>query len=172
VEKAVNHVDSNRPLELSKEQTTLSADADVRASRKSRSDADPKFEEAWRLHPKREGGSSKKAALKAWNARIREGVDAQVLLNAVKAYASAMLAAGNIGTRYIKQASTFFGPDRHYEEFAKSPDSRGDLFDAAGDALPWWTKAGFRYQWEATNAGCSERSAHLWQNGTRAEVCE
>ncbi|KVN55373.1 hypothetical protein WT13_23460 [Burkholderia anthina] len=127
---------------------------------------DEKFDEAWRQYPKREGSNSKPAALRAWNARIREGIDPGVLVAAVVAYAAAMKAAGNIGTPYVKQASTFFGRDRHFEEFAK-PGAKGDLFDGGGTAVPWWKAAGFTYQWQAINAGCSERSAHLWANGVR-----
>ncbi|MEF9444404.1 hypothetical protein OWS73_21510 [Burkholderia sp. 1B3(2022)] len=89
-----------------------------------------------------------------------------MLVAAVVAYAAAMKAAGNIGTPYVKQASTFFGRDRHFEEFAKSRPAGGDLF-AGAEAVPWWKAAGFTYQWQATNAGCSERSAHLWANGVR-----
>ncbi|WP_175803707.1 hypothetical protein [Burkholderia ambifaria] len=128
---------------------------------------DEKFDEAWRQYPKREGSNSKQAAQRAWNARIREGIDPGVMVAAVVAYAAAMKAAGNIGTQYVKQASTFFGRDRHFEEYAK-PGAKGDLFD--GGAVPWWKAAGFAYQWQATNAGCSERSAHLWANGVRREA--
>ncbi|WP_175829699.1 helix-turn-helix domain-containing protein [Burkholderia cepacia] len=127
---------------------------------------DSKFDEAWRQYPKREGSNSKQAAQRAWSARIREGIDPDVLVAAVIAYAAAMKAAGNIGTPYVKQASTFFGRDRHFEEFAKHQAADGDLFDG-GTAVPWWKAAGFTYQWQATNAGCSERSAHLWANGVR-----
>ncbi|WP_321842652.1 helix-turn-helix domain-containing protein [Burkholderia cepacia] len=127
---------------------------------------DSKFDEAWRQYPKREGSNSKQAAQRAWNARIREGIDPGVLVAAVVAYAAAMKAAGNVGTPYVKQASTFFGRDRHFEEFAKPRPADGDFFDG-GTAAPWWKAAGFTYQWQATNAGCSERSAHLWANGVR-----
>ncbi|WP_063802645.1 helix-turn-helix domain-containing protein [Burkholderia cepacia] len=127
---------------------------------------DSKFDEAWRQYPKREGSNSKQAAQRAWNARIREGIDPSVLVAAVVAYAAAMKAAGNVGTPYVKQASTFFGRDRHFEEFAKPRPADGDFFDG-GTAAPWWKTAGFTYQWQATNAGCSERSAHLWANGVR-----
>ncbi|MCA8104779.1 hypothetical protein [Burkholderia sp. AU36459] len=144
-------------------ETTSKSTADVSAKRDV---VDEKFDEAWRQYPKREGSNSKQAAQRAWNARIREGIDPNVLVAAVVAYAAAMKAAGNIGTPYVKQASTFFGRDRHFEEFAK-PGAKGDLFDGGGTAVPWWKAAGFTYQWQAINAGCSERSAHLWANGVR-----
>ncbi|ABB08835.1 hypothetical protein [Burkholderia lata] len=137
---------------------------EVKPGSKPTRSCDSKFDDAWRQYPNREGSNSKQAAQWAWNARVREGIDPDVLIAAVVAYAAAMKAAGNIGTPYVKQASTFFGRDRHFEEYAK-PGAKGDLFD--GGAVPWWKAAGFTYQWQATNAGCSDRSAHLWANGVR-----
>ncbi|TPQ45802.1 helix-turn-helix domain-containing protein [Burkholderia ubonensis] len=139
---------------------------EVKPGSKPTRSCDSKFDEAWQQYPKRDGSNSKQAAQRAWNARIREGIDPGVLVAAVVAYAAAMKAAGNVGTPYVKQASTFFGRDRHFEEFAK-PGAKGDLFAGDGEAVPWWKAAGFTYQWQATNAGCSERTAHLWANGVR-----
>ncbi|MGG1948993.1 hypothetical protein AB1286_30005 [Trinickia sp. NRRL B-1857] len=126
---------------------------------------DTKFEEAWRLYPKREGGSVKKTALKAWNARMREGIDPHVLIAAVKGYAKAMERAGNIGTRFVKQASTFFGPDGHFEEYAPKCAEAPDLLSSASASDPWWARAGFDNEWSAMNAGATERSAGLWRDG-------
>lgn len=36
----------------------------------------------------------------------------------------------------------------------------------------WWAKAGFAKEYEATNAGCSERYAHLWRNGEKIPDAE
>jgi len=127
--------------------------------------SEEKFEEAWRLYPKREGGSVKKTALKAWNGRIREGIDPDVLITAVKGYAKAMERAGNIGTRFVKQASTFFGSDGHYEEYAPKGTDAPNLLSNSDDAAPWWVRAGFEREWQATNAGATERNAGLWHNG-------
>lgn len=152
---------------------TLSADAPARASENTKPVTDPKFEEAWSLYPKREGSNSKQTALKAWNARIREGSDPDMLVSATKAYAAAMQKAGNVGTRYVRQASTFFGPDRHFDEFARATDPLTTSGTSGGD-LPWWRRAGFEKEWQAINAGCSERYAHLWRDGARVpnEVLE
>jgi hypothetical protein len=125
--------------------------------------SDSKFDEAWKLFPKREGGNSKQAALKAWTARVREGVDPDVLLSATKAYAVAMQKAGNLGTRYVRQASTFFGPDRHFEEHVTSGKPQEGLFQSAELADNWWTRAGFRNEWDAMSAGCTERNSVLWR---------
>ncbi|MBN6417597.1 helix-turn-helix domain-containing protein, partial [Escherichia coli] len=32
---------------------------------------------------------------------------------------------GNTGTQFVKQAATFFGPDRHFEEFWQQPAAPG-----------------------------------------------
>ncbi|WP_321921681.1 helix-turn-helix domain-containing protein [Burkholderia sp. BCC1998] len=166
------HGDANGVSLTSERGVTVTPNPSLTINKPSKnrsSSCDSKFDEAWRQYPKREGSNSKQAALRAWNARIREGIDPGVLVAAVVAYAAAMKTAGNIGTPYVKQASTFFGRDRHFEEFAKPQAVDGELFDG-GTAVPWWKAAGFTYQWQATNAGCSERSAHLWANGVRQEA--
>lgn len=61
-----------------------------------------------------------------------------------------------VGTPYVKQAATFFGPGAHYAE------AWGQAMNTEGD---WWVKAGFAKQWEAENAGCTETNAWLWREG-------
>ncbi|WP_157380970.1 helix-turn-helix domain-containing protein [Burkholderia ubonensis] len=119
--KAVNDVHSNRPLELSIEQTTLSS-AKAGRKKKSKDADDPVFEEAWRLYPKRDGDNPKAPALKAWRARIREGVDPQRLLAATKSYATARRAEGSGRSRFVMHASTFYGPNLRYAEYAPRDD--------------------------------------------------
>ena len=72
------------------------------------------FEEAWAIYPKRAGGNPKASALKAWSARIREGVSALEMLKGVERYAAFVEQTGKTGTEFVKQAKTFFGPDRHF----------------------------------------------------------
>lgn len=74
------------------------------------------FEEAWQAYPKREGSNSRRAAVKAWNARVRAGVDPAELVAGVRRYAAFCAAKGSIGTAYVKQAAAFFGPDAHWSE--------------------------------------------------------
>lgn len=130
-------------------------------SKPKRTPLDEEFEEAWNLYPKREGGSSKKAARKAWDARIREGITAETMIAGVKRYAKEMQDANNIGTRYVKQASTFLGPDHHFQAAQAELIQR----DASPDDEAWWTRAGFGNQWDAMNAGCTERNSALWRDG-------
>lgn len=140
-----------------------------RKAKDSGATPDPNFEEAWLAYPKREGGNSKAAALKAWQARIRDGEDPVRLVAATRAYAADLRQADRIGTRFVKLASTFFGPDRHYADFAPRQDDPV-LADPASSVsipseAPWWVRAGFAKEWEAVNAGVTEKYAHLWRDG-------
>ena len=73
------------------------------------------FEELWKEYPKRSGDNPKPRALKAWNARKREGVEPQAIIDGVRRYAAFVRATGKEFTEYVKQAATFIGPDRAFE---------------------------------------------------------
>lgn len=82
----------------------------------ARQDYSPEFEQSWQAYPKRAGGNPKATAYKHWKARIADGAMADELLAGVQRYAAFIRATGKEGTEYVKQAATFFGPDRHFEE--------------------------------------------------------
>lgn len=84
------------------------------------------FEAAWAAYPKRDGGNSKKAAFKAWQARVRGGADAGELVAGTSRYAQHVRAEGKEGSRYVMQAATFFGPDDHYAEPWIAAEGEGD----------------------------------------------
>ncbi|EOP2163203.1 DNA-binding protein [Escherichia coli] len=105
---------------------TIGASADASApARSARQEYSPEFEQAWQEYPKRAGGNSKSAAFKAWKARIREGVTPETMLDGVRRYAAWVRATGNTGTQFVKQTATFFGPDRHFEDFWQQPAAPG-----------------------------------------------
>ncbi|MBF0445864.1 MAG: hypothetical protein HQL68_09745 [Magnetococcales bacterium] len=76
-----------------------------------KSEYTPEFEKVWAIYPKREGSNPKGSAFKAWNARIRGGYTHEEINNGVVRYASLKKSAGELGTRFIMQAATFFGPE-------------------------------------------------------------
>lgn len=85
------------------------------------------FDETWAAYPSRPG-ASKKNAYRAWAAQIKSGATAQEILSGVMAYA-AYVTAKRTAPQFIKQPSTFFGPDEHY---------RSDWSVATeGDVPPW-----------------------------------
>ncbi|MCZ6084090.1 helix-turn-helix domain-containing protein [Escherichia coli] len=104
----------------------IGASADASApARSARQEYSPEFEQAWLAYPKRAGGNSKSAAFKAWKARLREGIKPETMLDGVRRYAAWVRATGNTGTQFVKQAATFFGPDRHFEDFWQQPAAPG-----------------------------------------------
>ncbi|HHH2003255.1 TPA: hypothetical protein ACPZF7_000932 [Yersinia enterocolitica] len=76
----------------------------------------PEFEAAWLIYPRRPGSPDKHGAFKAWNARLRDGVTTDAMLEGVRRYAEFVKATGKAGTEFIKQAKTFFGPSKHFDD--------------------------------------------------------
>ncbi len=91
----------------------------------ARQEYSPEFEAAWQAYPKRAGGNPKATAYKHWKARIADGATASELLAGVQRYAAYIRTTGKLGTEYVKQAATFFGPDRHFEEAWQTPSAPG-----------------------------------------------
>lgn len=83
------------------------------------------FEEAWSAYPARSGGNSKADARKAWASRLKAGVDPETIVAGVHRYAAFCLAEGKVGTAYVKQAATFFGPGEHWSEQWAIPQQAG-----------------------------------------------
>lgn len=80
------------------------------------------FEAFWQAYPRREGGNSKKAAFRKWQALRKRGVSAADLLRAARGYAAEQERLGNIGTRFVKQCSTFLGPDEHWKQYVEAAE--------------------------------------------------
>jgi hypothetical protein len=93
------------------------------------------FLNAWELYPKRAGGNPRDRALKAWNARIREGSTQDELLSGVHRYAAYVRATAKEGTEYVQQAATFFGPSKGFLEAWTAPAAH---IAAAGNGGPVW----------------------------------
>ncbi|HFK5819282.1 TPA: hypothetical protein ACG0MC_004872 [Enterobacter kobei] len=111
----VDYQETTQKINTENKYLGASADADT-PKVKSSTDYSPAFEEAWQAYPKRSGGNNKLSAFKAWNARIKQGVKPETMLEGVKRYAAFMASEGKIGTSFVKQAATFFGPDKHFDE--------------------------------------------------------
>lgn len=69
------------------------------------------FEEFWKVYPRHE---AKPAAYRCWK-RCRREAEAHTLMDAARRYA-AKLRRDETPERFVKLASTFLGPDRHWEE--------------------------------------------------------
>ena len=111
----VDYQETTQKINTENKYLGASAEADT-PKVKSSTDYSPAFEEAWQAYPKRSGGNNKLSAFKAWNARIKQGVKPETMLEGVKRYAAFMASEGKIGTSFVKQAATFFGSDKHFDE--------------------------------------------------------
>ncbi len=125
--------------EITTETTSTSLTApsapNVRGTQKS-SQIDEQFEAAWKAYPPRSGSRSKVKAKEAWNARRKEGVSAEDMMQGVIRYAAYCTVKGSIGTEYVMQAQRFFGKGREYEnDWAASaaPASAGQSRHAGFD---------------------------------------
>jgi hypothetical protein len=75
-----------------------------------RNSYDEKFEEAWQVYPKRDGGNPKLPAEKRFLAAVKAGADPQIIIDGIKRYAVAE--ARNIGTPFIPQMVKWLGDQR------------------------------------------------------------
>lgn len=74
------------------------------------------FHNAWMAYPKRGGGNSRAAAFAAFSARLRSGIPAGDLLAGAERYARYCASAQLLGSKFVKTAAAFFGPDEHWRE--------------------------------------------------------
>jgi len=71
------------------------------------------FEAFWSVYPRR---IEKRKAFRAWQARLREGVSPETLIDCARNYAEYVLLKGTAEC-YIKHPATFLGPDRPFEDW-------------------------------------------------------
>ena len=105
------HLKSSTVIELLDELDCLRAGGATPAKVK-RNDYPADFEAVWEVYPSRPG-DSKKAAHKAWAARLAAGATVAEMLAGAQAYA-AFVKAMKIEPMYILQSATFFGPSERY----------------------------------------------------------
>jgi hypothetical protein len=98
---------ATQSTEQHKKPRSLEAEAEAEAEAEHTA-----FEEAWALYPKRPN-NSKASARRSWQARIKAGVPPVVMVEGARRYAAFVLAE-KTEPKFIKMASTFFGPDEHY----------------------------------------------------------
>lgn len=91
-----------------------------------RHEYEQEFLEAWGASPYRVGNNPKIGAAKAWRARRKEGVAAEVMHEATVRYAAFCDATNLTGTKHVMQMATFFGPDRPFEQEWEIPAMNGN----------------------------------------------
>lgn len=86
----------------------------LKPKKKAKEGAPEWFEEFRQIYPKRAGDQGWTKALKAANARLREGHTVEEFLEGARNYAIYCRGTGKVGTEYVKQAATFLGPDKPF----------------------------------------------------------
>lgn len=124
------------------------------------------FAACWADYPRRPNDSRKKA-LKAWQARVRAGVEPTTLLEGARRYARYCDLTGKTGSEFVKQAATFFGPDEHYllswepESSAARPAGAVPATSEADDLLAAMEGAGLVVAYSGPREVYRERIAAL-----------
>src|ERR1039458_1776072 len=77
---------------------------------------DTELEQLREAYPKRAGDQRWTKARSAIDARLRAGDTFDAMLAGVQRYAAFCTAEGMTGTKFVKQAATFFGPERGFAE--------------------------------------------------------
>ena len=104
------------------------------ARQAARPDIDPgcpfDFELFRSFYPKRGGSQPWKKAVKAANARIKEGAQFSDMIEGARRYAEYCDKDGATGTKYVMQAATFLGPEEHYLAAWTPPFSKAESVNA------------------------------------------
>ena len=95
----------------------------------ARPDENPDFELFKAVYPKRAGTQRWERAIKAANARIKEGATFNAMLEGAKRYAEFCKATDKTGTEFVMQAATFLGPDKPFLEPWDSPPSKSEALE-------------------------------------------
>lgn len=77
-------------------------------------------------YPSRSGDPGWRKAQRAANARMEEGHRPEEFIAGAKRYAQFCAATGKLDSEFVKQASTFLGPDKHFLERWDPPPSKAE----------------------------------------------
>jgi hypothetical protein len=78
----------------------------------SRPGVSEQFEEFWMAYPSRDGPNPREPAERKFRALVKTGVDAEVMIAAIRKLAIDEKARGNVGTRYIPKATRWLNEQR------------------------------------------------------------
>lgn len=127
--------------------------------------APSRFDEFWKVYPRRLGDNPRKPAEDKFNRLVKTGVDPSVMIEAVKAMA--LTKAADVGTQFIPQAVTWLNQQRWIDHaavaFEKPPDLNiEDQVERFSRGLPWSSKW---YGPEPGHSGCKASSEVLAKYG-------
>lgn len=140
----------------------VDSDETTRKPKTKQAESPPEFEALWSEYPQREGPNPKRDALKAYRARMREGVSPDDLLAGVRRYKAWLMSKGKVGTEFVQRASTFLGPSQNWQQ---TFEAQGGLARPADDDREAWLRM-------ARQAGVEHRIAGKTHDQIWAMICE
>jgi hypothetical protein len=102
-----------------------------------RPDVKSKFDEFWKVYPKRDGANPKAPSFKKFRAALASGADPDEIITAAGRYASEVRAKGQERTPYVAQAMTWLGQQRWGDYGQPEPECAStapDLYFKQGSA--------------------------------------
>ena len=111
-----SHSHSQTPQPKPKPKPQPQPDSDDSAHLPARPDEKLDFELFKAVYPKRSGAQPWARAVKAANARVKEGATFIAMIEGAARYAEFCDAADKTGTEFVMQAATFLGPEQHFLE--------------------------------------------------------
>jgi hypothetical protein len=80
---------------------------------------------AWSVYPKRAGSNPRRAAERAWSARVREGVQEADMFAGTERYRTYCEGRSIVGSDFVMQAQRFYGPNHEYENGWETSEGAG-----------------------------------------------
>jgi hypothetical protein len=103
------------------------------------------FSDLQLIYPKRSGANPWDRALRACTARLKSGSTWSEMLEGARRYQAYCRQTLKIGTEFVMQAATFFGPSRHFAEPWDLPANKAEtLRDENLEASQEWLRASNR----------------------------
>jgi hypothetical protein len=133
---------------LSREREETEGEAETETDSRAVAVAPPprsacRFEEFWQAYPRRDGANPRPPAEKKFKALVKSGVDPQMMIDAIRKLAAEEGAKGNIGTRFIPQATRWLN-ERRWSDHAAVAFLVADRDPAVlvEDAVKMWVRLG------------------------------
>lgn len=111
-EQAASNLVQAASLEKEKRRDREETETDSRSVARATRPGTSRFEEFWQAYPRRDGPNPRKPAEQRFNSLVKSGVDPQMMIDGAKELCEAERKRGNIGTRFIPQASTWLNQQR------------------------------------------------------------
>ena len=121
---------ASQKLEVRDQSQISEPESDSTARLPSRMDVDGvNFSIFKAAYPKRSGSQLWSGAIRAANARLKEGATVQQMVEGGHRYAAYCEAIDKTGTQYVMQAATFLGPGKHFLEPWDPPPSKSEALE-------------------------------------------